>query len=94
MAAYRLQSPAGLSGGQKQLIAIAAVLACRPSALIFDEALSQLDDETTQKIKQVINTLKSRGTSIVMVEHDSDNLDIADRIFAFEGGRLSEVGHG
>ena len=88
---YRLANPDRLSGGQKQLIALAAVLSLRPHILIFDEALSQLDDEATARVKAVIADLKAQGKTILMVEHDPDNLDIANRIYRFEAGRLKEV---
>jgi energy-coupling factor transport system ATP-binding protein len=90
---YRYAGPGELSGGQRQLIALAAVLACRPKALIFDEALSQLDDETTLRIKRIILRLKEGGCAILMVEHDQENLDIADRVYAFCGGTICEVPH-
>jgi len=91
MEKYRLSNPEQLSGGQKQLIALAAILTLKPQILIFDEALSQLDDEATERIKAVIADLKVQGKTILMVEHDPDNLDIADRIFRFEDGQLREV---
>lgn len=91
MQAHRFSNPNELSGGQKQLIALAAVFACKPKVLIFDEALSQLDDETTVRIKQIILRLKREGSSVIMVEHDRENLDIADRILSFIDGELLEV---
>ncbi|MDD2221394.1 MAG: ABC transporter ATP-binding protein [Clostridia bacterium] len=92
MEEYRLAHPDRLSGGQKQLIALAAVLTLKPQILIFDEALSQLDDEATARVKTVIADLKKQGKTILMVEHDPDNLDIADRIYSFENGFLKEAG--
>ena len=80
----RYVNPSNLSGGQKQLIALAAVLALKPKILIFDEAMSQLDDEATDNIKKVISDLKSQNYTIVIVEHDADNLDIADVIYKIE----------
>jgi len=80
----RYANPSNLSGGQKQLIALAAVLALKPKILIFDEAMSQLDDEATDNIKKVISDLKSQNYTIVIVEHDADNLDIADVIYKIE----------
>ncbi len=78
MSEHRHSGPARLSGGQKQLVALAAVLALEPNILIFDEAMSQLDTEATQMVKENIVKLKSSGKAIIMVEHDEDNLDIAD----------------
>lgn len=94
MSEYRYANPFNLSGGQKQLIALAAVLSLKPKILVFDEALSQLDDESTKLIKNVVKSLKSSGVSILFVEHDEENLDIADRIYRLENGKINEVKNG
>ncbi len=94
MERYRFANPNDLSGGQKQLIALAAMLALSPRILLFDESLSQLDDEATSRILDVIRTLRAKGHTIVMVEHDEANLDIADRIFRLADGKLTEVRRG
>ena len=59
---------AGLSGGQKQRIAIARALLKRPPILIFDEATSNLDDETATAFGETINQLKGKVT-ILMIAH-------------------------
>jgi energy-coupling factor transport system ATP-binding protein len=91
MSAYRMAGPQDLSDGQKQLIAIAAVLSLEPRALIFDEALSHLDSQYTLMAKEIIRTQKELGRAILMVEHDPENLDVADRVCRLENGRLREV---
>jgi subfamily B ATP-binding cassette protein HlyB/CyaB len=60
---------AGLSGGQKQRIAIARALLKRPAILIFDEATSNLDDETANAFGETINQLRGRAT-ILMIAHN------------------------
>ncbi len=90
MEAYRYMSPHHLSGGQKQLIALASVLTLKPEILIFDEAMSQIDKVGKQRIKEVILDLKKAGKSIIMVEHDLKNLDVADRILVLRQGRLED----
>lgn len=57
---YRYENPNNLSGGQKQLIAIAAILAMESDILLLDEILSQIDDEGKKKIKGVILNLKKK----------------------------------
>jgi len=88
MERYRLGSPAILSGGQKQLIALASVLSLHTEIFIFDEAMSQIDSEGKRSIKEMICQLKNLGKTIVMVEHDFENLDIADRIMVMRNGIL------
>ena len=51
---YRYENPNNLSGGEKQLIALGAVLSLEPNILVFDEAMAQIDDRGKKGIKQVI----------------------------------------
>jgi len=59
---------AGLSGGQKQRIAIARALLKRPPILIFDEATSNLDDETANAFGETVNQLRGKVT-ILLIAH-------------------------
>ncbi|MDD3298819.1 MAG: ABC transporter ATP-binding protein [Bacillota bacterium] len=88
MEGFRFGSPNQLSGGQKQLIALASVLSLDPEILIFDEAMSQIDEQGKAGIKSVIVGLKERDKTIVMIEHDFDNLDVADRVLLLRDGVL------
>ncbi len=90
MSKYRYDNPNNLSGGQKQLIALTSVLSLDPEILIFDEAMSQIDSEGKKLIKETILKLKKEGRSIIMIEHDIDNLDVCDRVLTLENGRLKE----
>lgn len=80
MERYRYTHPEKLSGGQKQLVAIASVLALRPRILLFDEVMSQIDSAGKELVLDCINRLKRDGHTFVMVDHDSSNLSAADRI--------------
>ncbi|MBN1299367.1 MAG: ABC transporter ATP-binding protein [Actinobacteria bacterium] len=94
MQKYRYAHPQNLSGGEKQLIAIASVLALDPEIIIFDESTAYLDYESKERIKDTIKTLKEKGKTIITVEHDTRNLDISDRVFFMHEGRLEEIdGH-
>jgi energy-coupling factor transport system ATP-binding protein len=86
----RFSSPHRLSGGQKQLVALASVLSLNPQILIFDEAMSQLDEQGRNSVKNLIRKLKNEGRTILMVEHDLANLAVADRVMILEDGWLSE----
>lgn len=90
MEQYRYENPNNLSGGEKQLIALGAVLSLKPSILVFDEAMSQIDYRGKKKIKDIIRRLKQDKKTIVMIEHDFNNLDAADRIFLLKKGKLKE----
>jgi subfamily B ATP-binding cassette protein HlyB/CyaB len=60
---------AGLSGGQKQRIAIARALLKRSKILIFDEATSNLDEETANAFGETINALRGKAT-IILIAHN------------------------
>lgn len=79
MEEYRYENPNSLSGGQQQLVAIASVLMLNPKILICDEIMSWVDDDGKKIIKNLIIDLKKQGKTIIMVEHNKENLLIADR---------------
>ncbi|MFF2556672.1 energy-coupling factor ABC transporter ATP-binding protein [Nocardia sp. NPDC058058] len=74
-----------LSGGQKQLLAIAAVLSVRPDHVIFDEPTTLLDLRNKRRITQLLRELPQR---IVVISHDLDLLTDFDRVLVFDAGRL------
>ncbi|KAB3531268.1 ABC transporter ATP-binding protein [Alkaliphilus pronyensis] len=88
MEEFRFSNPNHLSGGQKQLIALASVLSLEPEIFIFDEAMSQVDKAGKLLIKNKIKALKKQGKAIIMIEHDLSNLDISDRVMVLREGKL------
>lgn len=82
------ENPNNLSGGQKQLVALASVLALNPSILIFDESLSMLDEMASQRIIFVMKKLKDRGKALVIVDHTSRGRGVYDRILYLEQGTI------
>ena len=82
---------AGLSVGQKQLIAFARALAFDPSILILDEATSSIDTETEQYIQRALERLLVNRTSVV-VAHRLSTIQRADRILVLHRGELREDG--
>ena len=82
---------AGLSVGQKQLIAFARALAFDPRILILDEATSSVDTETEQWIQLALDRLLANRTSLV-IAHRLSTIQKADRILVLHKGRLREQG--
>jgi ATP-binding cassette subfamily B multidrug efflux pump len=82
---------AGLSVGQKQLIAFARALAFDPRILILDEATSSIDTETEQLIQQALERLLHGRTSLV-IAHRLSTIQRADRILVMHKGEVREIG--
>ncbi len=82
---------AGLSVGQKQLIAFARALAFDPSILILDEATSSIDTETEQLIQMALDRLLAGRTSIV-IAHRLSTIQKADHILVMHKGETREYG--
>ena len=68
----------GLSGGQRQRVAIARALLKRPKVLIFDEAISNLDQQTAEHFAQTINRLKGKVTMIFITHQVPKGLQVDD----------------
>src|SRR6201988_5067356 len=85
-------SPFRLSGGQQQLLCLARALAVNPEVLLLDEPTSSLDPTTTERIEELIRSLASRLT-VIMVTHDlAQAARIGGRTALFFSGRLIEEG--
>ncbi len=91
MSEFRQARTNELSQGQKQLVALAAVLALEPKVLIFDEALAPLDSHHHGLVQEIIKTLKRRGKVILIVEHDPEEIKIVDRVYELRDRRIWEV---
>jgi energy-coupling factor transport system ATP-binding protein len=75
------RSPTTLSGGQQRLVAIAGVIACRPTILILDEPTASLDPAAAARIHALVRELHKRKMTIVMVTHSLEEAQtLADRI--------------
>ncbi len=81
--------PNALSGGQQQRVAIARALAARPDIVFADEPTGNLDSRTSDEVIALLKmTARKYGQTIVMITHDEDIAQVADRILVIEDGRV------
>jgi len=82
---------AGLSYGQRQLLALARALTVDPPVLVLDEATSSVDPRTERRIQRTLDEL-TRGRTTIVVAHRLSTVRHADRILVIEDGRVVEQG--
>jgi lipoprotein-releasing system ATP-binding protein len=80
--------PNQLSGGERQRVAIARALVNEPDVLLADEPTGNLDKNTGRKILDLLGELHAEGQTIVMVTHDHNITERADRVLTLESGQL------
>ena len=82
--------PTQLSGGEQQRIAIARAFSNRPDILFADEPTGNLDEETGQKIEELLFDLnKQNGTALVLVTHDLELAKKTDKVIRLKGGKIA-----
>jgi putative ABC transport system ATP-binding protein len=82
-------TPAELSGGQQQRVAIARAIVTEPMLLVADEPTGNLDTERTHEIMGLLTELnRERGLTVVMVTHEPDVAEYADRSIHFLDGHI------
>lgn len=83
--------PNALSGGQQQRVAIARALASRPDIIFADEPTGNLDSKTSDEVISLIKMSAQKfGQTLVMITHDEDIAQLADRIITIEDGKVVE----
>lgn len=80
--------PSQLSGGEQQRVSIARALVNNPKILFADEPTANLDSETSLAVMGVFKKLHEKGLTIVMVTHEPEYAEIADRIIEMEDGKI------
>ncbi len=90
LASRATHRPTELSGGQSQRVAIARALVHQPTILLADEPTGNLDSATTQEILGLFDDLHAKGLSIVLVTHDREVGDRAERVVRLRDGRIVE----
>jgi putative spermidine/putrescine transport system ATP-binding protein len=86
--------PHQLSGGQQQRVAVARAIVIRPSALLLDEPLSNLDARLRQTMREELRELqRALRVATILVTHDQEEaLSLADRVVVMHAGRVEQVG--
>jgi iron(III) transport system ATP-binding protein len=94
MQSFANRYPHELSGGQQQRVALARTLVYRPSLLLLDEPLSNLDAKLRLRARGWLKQLQSQlGLTTIFVTHDqTEALSLSDRIVVMDGGRIMQVG--
>ena len=81
--------PNNLSGGQQQRVAIARALAAKPAIILADEPTGNLDSRTSQDVMSLLKVTSRRfAQTIVMITHNEEIAQMADRIIRIEDGRI------
>ncbi|MCM1308510.1 MAG: ABC transporter ATP-binding protein [Butyrivibrio sp.] len=84
--------PSELSGGEQQRVAVARALAKRPKVLFLDEPTGALDEETGRTVLDYICKLRGEyGFTIVMVTHNQNIADMAERVITMNSGKIQGV---
>ena len=84
--------PTQLSGGQKQRVAIARAMVNNPKILLADEPTGALDQKSGHQIMELFHKLNEEGVTIVMITHDKNVAEEAERILHIIDGEISEQG--
>lgn len=86
---YRTHPPQMLSGGQKQCVAIAGVLATRPACIVFDEPTSMLDPPSRQRVLEIMRGLNAEeGITVVLITQSMEEAAVARRVLVMHTGRI------
>lgn len=85
--------PHGLSGGESQRVALGRALAAHPGALLLDEPLSALDEETRDEMCELLEAIRRQaGVTVLHVTHSrAEARRLADRVFVLENGQVGEA---
>ncbi|HEX4208788.1 MAG TPA: energy-coupling factor transporter ATPase [Candidatus Binataceae bacterium] len=80
------RDPTSLSGGEKQRLAIASVLALRPAVIVLDEPTTDLDPEGRAEVFRLIHSMRMQGLSLIVCEHEAEELARCDHLIVLDNG--------
>ena len=87
---WRAHKPTEISGGQKQRVALARAVVTRPAILLADEPTGNLDSQSSNDIMHLIAQLHKSGATIVLITHETEIADYAERFIILRDGRIIE----
>ena len=82
--------PAQLSGGEQQRVAIARAMAKNPMLIVADEPTGNLDKNNSEAVRKLFKDIAKEAT-IIIATHDNDYLEIADKAYELDEGKLEEI---
>lgn len=80
--------PQEMSGGQQQRVAIARAIAQAPPIILADEPTGNLDSNSTKEIMQILRELHKEGRTVILITHDNEIADQADRVIRISDGKI------
>jgi len=92
LARHRHHSAGALSGGQRKMLGVAKALMASPRLLIMDEPSSGLSPRFVDEVIRMLARFRTGGASLLVAEQSVKFLDIADRVYVLDGGRITFVG--
>jgi energy-coupling factor transport system ATP-binding protein len=90
---FQGRSPSSLSGGEKQRLAIASILAMQNSFLIMDEPTTDLDPVGKEAIFDILSKLRKEQRTVLLIEHETEEALLCDKIILFDEGKVVIAGH-
>lgn len=82
--------PTALSGGQQQRVAVARAIAAAPPVILADEPTGNLDTRSTKDVMAILHTLKDEGRTVIVITHDNEIAEEAERVIRVRDGRVVE----
>lgn len=89
---FQTRDPTSLSGGEKQRLAIACALALRPQVMVLDEPTTDLDPQGRSEVFALLNQLRDQGLTLVVIEHETEELRRCDRLIVLDEGEIVASG--
>ena len=80
--------PSQMSGGQQQRVAIARAVAARPPVILADEPTGNLDSASGRDVMRILHELNEEGRTIILITHDNEIADEANRVIRIQDGKI------